>query len=118
MLSKTLNSPPRVGGVPSKRGGGGGTTFWDNTPSAALVPLTRGTILEFGQLLYHYQKESFSLQESLSLLLLRQVIHILFSPKVTKVHKSVGGGSRFFLSRIIEGLTKNYHFCDKKLSQA
>ena len=77
MLSKTLNSPPRVGGRRgmiasvattaglsaqrsaeglSPRRGGGGTTFWYNTPSAALVPLTRGTILEFGQLLYHYQK--------------------------------------------------------------
>ena len=77
MLSKTLNSPPRVGGRRgmiasvattaglsaqrsaeglSPRRGGGGTTSWDNTPSAALVPLTRGTILEFGQLLYHYQK--------------------------------------------------------------
>ena len=60
MLSKTLNSPPKVGGRRgmiasvataadlsaqrsaeglSTRRGGGGTTFSDNTPSAALVPL-------------------------------------------------------------------------------
>ena len=60
MLSKTLNSPPRLGGrrgmiasvattaglsaLRSAEGlfprrGGGGTTFSDNTPSAALVPL-------------------------------------------------------------------------------
>ncbi len=52
MLSRTLNSPPKLGGVPSKRGRWYSSCS-TNTPSATLVPLNEGDNMRVGQLLYY-----------------------------------------------------------------